>query len=122
MWYFGEIAKNFEDGLLDNLDGSWRTCKDGAKPGVLMPAKPERGMIYRHKLLHNEAEDVAMVLSLNNTVSVPAGSFRGRLETLDYTPLEPGVRERKYYAPGIGVILEIDAEGQRTELVKIIDS
>ncbi len=43
------------------------------------------------------------------------------LVTRDFTPLEPGVDEYKYYAPGIGPILEVDQEtGARLELVEII--
>lgn len=35
----------------------------------------------------------------------------------DGTPLEPEVAEHKYYAPGIGLILEVDLEtGERVEL------
>ncbi len=36
VWYFGEISQNYEDGFLDNLDGSFRFGKNGAKPGIVM--------------------------------------------------------------------------------------
>ena len=37
-------------------------------------------------------------------------------------PLEPGVAERKFYAPGIGVILEVDLDsGEPTKLIDIIE-
>ena len=122
VWYFGEVAKNFEDGFLDNLDGSWRTGKDDAKPGILMQAKPKFCDTYRQEFLANEAEDVATVIGFNRTVTVPAGTFKNCLETEDFTPLEPGVRERKFYAPGIGLVLEVNPETkERTELVKIVN-
>ena len=42
VWYFREIAKNFnEEGLLDNLDGSWTAGAEGAKPGIIMLASRE---------------------------------------------------------------------------------
>ncbi|MEZ5565869.1 MAG: hypothetical protein R3F24_10280 [Gammaproteobacteria bacterium] len=42
--------------------------------------------------------------------------------TMDYTPLEPGQVENKYYAPGIGVILETKpGTDERLELVEIIN-
>jgi len=33
-WYFGEIAQNFEQGLLSNLDGSCMAGKAGAKARI----------------------------------------------------------------------------------------
>lgn len=36
------------------------------------------------------------------------GSFSDIVQTLDYTPLEPGVEEHKFYARGIGVVKEVD--------------
>jgi hypothetical protein len=39
--------------------------------------------------------------------------------TRDFTPLEPDARERKFYAPGVGLILERDlVSGDRVELVE----
>jgi hypothetical protein len=39
---------------------------------------------------------------------------------MDFTPLEPEVFEYKYYAPGVGLILEVDPEtGERVELVEM---
>jgi hypothetical protein len=121
VWYFGEIAKNYEDGFLDNLDGSWRTGRDEAKPGILMPASPAVGDVYRQEFLLNEAEDMAMVVSLDQTVHVKYGTFHHCLQTVEWSLLEPGTIEYKYYAPGIGLVLEFDPEtGESLELVQII--
>lgn len=45
-----------------------------------------------------EAEDMAEVAALGESVTVPAGSFSGCLKTLETTPPEPGAAEYKYYA------------------------
>jgi hypothetical protein len=37
--------------------------------------------------------------ALNKTVNVPFGSFKNCLETEEFTPLEPGVLDHKFYAP-----------------------
>jgi hypothetical protein len=37
-------------------------------------------------------------------VSVPYGRFDRALETREWTPLEPGVVEHTYYAPGVGEV------------------
>ena len=68
-----------------------------------------------------EAEDMAQVVSLDEAVSVPTASYTDCLKTRDWTPLEPGVTEFKYYAPGIGLILETAgaSESRRIELIEI---
>ena len=39
--------------------------------------------------------------------------------TTDFTPLEPDVEENKFYASGLGLIVEVDVEtGNRVELVE----
>jgi len=122
VWYIGEIAFNYEDGLISDIDGSWKTGTDGAKAGIIMKAWPRPGDFYRQEYLINEAEDVAKVLAVGVTVTVPAGTFTNCVKTEDYTALEPGVREHKYYAPGVGVVLEVKpGTNERTELIQIID-
>lgn len=122
VWYMGEVARNYEDGFLDNLDGSWRTGKDSAKAGILMMGSPEEDAFYRQEYLVAEAEDVAEIESLDEDVKVPAGAFTGCLQTEDWTPLEPDSLEFKYYAPGVGMILEVNPDsGERLELIQIIN-
>ena len=68
------------------------------------------------------AEDAAKILSLNETVSVPFGTFANCLKTGDFTPIAPDALENKYYAPGVGLILEVKPKtGERLELIQIID-
>ena len=120
VWYFGEIAKNYEDGLLDNLDGWWRFGKDDAKPGILMPATPTPGQVYRQEFLLGVAEDIGKVIAINQTVTVPAGTFTGCIQTEDDSPLEPDALQTKFDAPGVGVVLEVDLEtGETLELIHI---
>lgn len=122
VFYFGEVVKNFEDGFLDSLDGSWRYGKDGAKPGIVMLGDPDPNDAYRQEFLVGEAEDIGKVLSVHQTVHVAAGTFQNCVKTKDWTPLEPDKFEHKYYAPGIGLVLEVDPENnERLELVQIIN-
>ena len=122
VWYFGELVMNFENGELTDLGGSWIAGVDGAKPGIVMKAAPAVGNVYRQEFLPTEAEDAARVTGRNRTVVVPRGTFTGCLETLDFTPLEPTHLEAKFYAPGIGFVLEVNLEsGERTELIAILE-
>jgi len=121
VWYFGEIAKNFEEGLLTDLDGSWMAGKGGAKAGIVMKAVPESGQVYRQEWALAEAEDMGEVLSTSATESSPAASCNGDcLQTRDFSPIEPGVNENKFYAPGIGVIVgyHVEEPEDREELVE----
>jgi hypothetical protein len=106
VWYLGEETAEYENGQVVTTAGSWEAGVDGAQPGIIMLADPRVGDAYRQEFYAGEAEDVAMVFALGESVSVPAGSFQEVLVTEDWTPLDPGLRERKWYAPGIGVSFE----------------
>ena len=122
VWYFGELSRDFEDGELVSIDGSFRAGVDGAKAGIIMLAAPAVGTLYRQEFALDEAEDAAEVLSITGTETVPGGSCTGTcVVTRDFNLLEPGGEENKYYAPGIGLILEVNPEsGGRTELISFV--
>ncbi len=120
VWYLGEIALNYEDGDITDVDGSWISGVDTAQPGIVMPAAPTVGHVYRQEFLIGEAEDYAEILSTTASASVPFGNFTNCVQTFDGIPLEPDVEEHKYYAAGIGPVLEIDIEtGERVELISV---
>jgi len=127
VWYCGEEAKDYETYDEDMpvipelvaIDGSFKAGRDGDEAGILLPADPVPGDVYRQEVSFANAEDAIEILTTNGTESVPAASCTGDcLITLDFSPLDPGVEEHKYYAPGIGMILEVDQEtGDRVELI-----
>ncbi len=123
VWYCGEAVQDFEDGELVSLDGSFKAGVDGAKPGILMKAVPMVEDTYRLEFDLGNAEDTAEVLSLTGSATTPAFSCAGTcLITEDTTPLSPDALENKYYAPGVGLILETKPRtGARLELIQIID-
>ncbi|MBI5288735.1 MAG: hypothetical protein HY873_07155 [Chloroflexi bacterium] len=120
IWYLGEDTKEYEDGAVVSTAGSWEAGVDGAQAGVVVPASPAVGLTYRQEYYAGEAEDRARILSLDERVEVPYGGFDGCLQTEDTTPLDPAVREHKYYCRGVGPALAIDvASGKgREELVE----
>ncbi len=121
VWYFGEDTKEYENGVVVSTAGAWEAGVDGAKPGIIMKANPQIGDSYRQEYYEGEAEDMAEVLSLGESVTVPYGSFKNCLKTKEWTPLEPDVEENKYYAPGVGLVLEVAVKGGsgRVELISI---
>jgi hypothetical protein len=122
VWYLGEDTKEYENGQVVSTEGSWEAGVDGAKPGIVMHAtQPAIGSPYRQEYYACKAEDMAEVVSLDESVTVPYGSFDNSLQTREFTPLDPDVNEYKYYAPGVGLVLEVDVKsGNRTELIEVI--
>jgi len=127
VWYCGEEVQDFEtfDGddpmepELVAIDGSFKVGRERAKPGIIMLALPEVGDVYLQEVAFGDAEDFAEVTSLNATESVPAASCNGDcLVTREGNLLEPGVFADKYYAPGIGNILEVEDGDIRVELLE----
>jgi hypothetical protein len=120
VWYFGEDTTSYESGKPDT-HGSFEAGRDGAQPGVQMPAKPKRGMRYRLEGgFASGAADHSEVLSVGREqVQVPFRHFRRTVMTRDYSPLEPKVGELWFYAKGVGGVLALDISGgdHREELV-----
>jgi hypothetical protein len=130
VWYCGEIAENYEIFEGDDpevaefvdIEGSWKSGRDRAKAGMLLPFEPIPGTIIRQEVRYGDAEDVIEIESVTATESAPGGACsEACLRTRDFTPLDPEVEENKFYAPGIGLIVEIDSEtGERVELVEFV--
>ena len=121
MWYFGEDTKEYEDGEVISTEGSWVSGGDGAQPGIIMQAEPQKGQPYGQEYYAGEAEDMGEVTGFSDAASVTYGSYDGLLVTREWTPLEPGIEENKYYASGVGLVLEeaIKGETARIELVAV---
>src|SRR5882724_2860016 len=104
VWYFGEDTKELDaNGNVISTEGSWQAGVNGAQPGIVMEADPHVGDTYQQEFSVGVAEDMAAVLALNKTVNVPFGSFSNCLETEEFTPLEPGTIDHKFYARGVGL-------------------
>ncbi|MFG2791843.1 hypothetical protein [Streptomyces sp. NPDC048419] len=73
------------------------------------------GTASEQELYPGQAEDRFQVLDLTSRVSVPYGSFEGAPRTKEWTPLEPGVVDDKYYVGGIGTVREVTVEGRPFE-------
>jgi hypothetical protein len=82
-----------------------------------MLASPKVGQTYRQEYYAGEAEDYAIVRSLDASASVPAGDYSGCIKTEERSVLEPDVLEYKYYCEGVGNVL-VDEDGDREELLE----
>jgi hypothetical protein len=122
VWYFGEDTKEFERGQVVSTAGSFEAGKKGAKAGVIMRSHLVRGQVTPQEFAPGVAEDKARVIDLHATVTVPYGTFHECLKTEEFTALEPGVLENKFYCPGIGIVKERDVRGGtvRTGLTNVV--
>jgi hypothetical protein len=128
VWYLGEVSCEWEPGEYVEGDedepdcgasgdpaGSWEAGVDGAEAGIIMWATPllHKGKTYRQEYYEDEAEDMGKVLHGGLVVTVPAGTFTDCIETMDFSPLDPGAREHKFYCAGYGRVLEVNPSGGR---------
>jgi hypothetical protein len=118
VWYMGEATTSFE-GKKPSTSGSWQHGVAGARAGIIMHARPVVGVAYRQEYRKGVAEDMGRVVSVDDTVSVPAGRYSGCITTEDWSPLEPEVMERKTYCRGVGVVREITTKGG-SEVVELV--
>lgn len=138
VYYCGEIARNFEDGALADLDGSFEAGRDLAKSGILIKANPAAGQAHRQEWLLGEAEDTISYVGVNEVPTAEEGGENpniafscsmngGCVKTEEFIPTEPEAGEFKYYLANVGFVLGVGLEddeitGERDELLCIGDS
>ena len=121
VWYMGEQTTEYPPGEPQSTEGSWEAGVHGAQPGVAVPAAPRAGLTYRQEYLKGQAEDQAVVLSTDEKVQTPTGTYTGALLTRETTALEPDVAELKFYVAGVGQVLTLQTSGgsEREALTKV---
>jgi len=139
--YCGESVRDFEvfagddpaDPELVSIDGSFKAGRDGAKSGTQFPGDPAVGQVYRQEWSPGNAEDAARILSTTfgpddeselgeHTPDALVELFCAANDCVvisEFSPIEPGIDKRKYYAPGVGLIAEVDPESG--EVVQLVD-
>ena len=112
VFYFGEEVDDYKKGKVVDHAGAWKAYEKGNRPGLIMPGNPEVGMKYYQELAPGVAMDRAEVISISETVKVPAGEFKNCLKTEESSKIKwLGLitpKEYKIYAPGIGLVQDQD--------------
>ena len=109
VYYFGEDVDNYKDGKIISHESAWRAGERGAKFGLMIPATPTAGQRFYQEIAPKVAMDRVEVVSTNETVKTPAGTFEHCVHLRETTPLE-GYVSHKYYAPGVGMIKDDEFE------------
>jgi hypothetical protein len=130
VWYMGEDVTDYsydESGALIGAGnpGAWETGKDVAgvgaiaRPGYIMPAAPRAGARYHQEYYPGEAEDYGEVVGVDVPVTLGDSTSYTTVKTRDQSSLDPTIDSFKYYAPGVGVVLEEGPDGERVELTSV---
>jgi hypothetical protein len=119
VWYFGEDTAELDrNGKVTSTEGTWLAGRDGARPGIYMPANPRVGQTGRQEYYKGHAEDHFRIAAVLATVT--SGTPNSVL-TEETTPLEPGVVDNKLYVRGIGTVTELTMKGgdERNQLISV---
>ena len=109
VYYFGEDVDEYKDGKVVGHSGAWLYGVHTQIPGVLMPGRPKVGDKFRSEDVPRITIEDNGVLSLSETVTVPAGTYQNCLKMKEV--LSDGAIEYKYYAKGVGCIREMPEGG-----------
>lgn len=107
IFYFGEEVDMYKDGTVTGHSGAW-LAEGGNKAGIMMPGSFLLGARYHQEIAPGIAMDRAEILSLNELLETPAGTFTNCLKTKETTALNAREKEFKLYAPGVGLIKDGD--------------
>ena len=109
IYYFGEEVDIYKKNKIVSHEGAW-IAGGKNKAGIVMPGVITPGAIYFQEMAPDIAMDQMKIISLSENQQTPAGIFTKVLKTEETTPLEPGIKEYKLYALGIGLIKEGNLE------------
>jgi hypothetical protein len=111
VWYLGEDTEELSHGRVTTREGSWQAGVKGARAGVVMPGRPRVGQRGLMEFWKGHAEDHFQITSIRGNT----------MTTKEWTPLEPGVRDRKTYRRGVGEVGEETVKGgnERFTLVSV---
>lgn len=125
VWYLGEQTSDCDVSGCTPGPGAWEAGVDGAVAGIIMLADPKSGDQYYQEFYSGFAEDQAKIVGVEVRVSLrredayQPSELTGCLKTKEWTRLEPGAVEHKFYCPNIGLVAVDELHGKtlRFELV-----
>lgn len=109
VYYFGEDVDNYRDGTVVDHASAWRAGVMGARFGLMLPGQPKAGDKFYQEYAPKVAMDRVEIVSTDETVRTPAGTFEHCVHLKETTPLDGDV-SHKWYAPGVGMVKDDDFE------------
>lgn len=123
VWTLGEYPEEYESGKLTGAPSSWLSGVQGATAGIAMLAHPRTGTpVYVQGIAPKvDFFDCASVFQTGlQHVCVPTGCYDDVLVTDEFAPNDPaGGHQRKFSAPGVGVVRVTAASGVDPETLEL---
>ena len=127
VYYFGETVDIYEDEVIVDHDGSWLVggptlpsdpvdTANAPAPALFMPGNPEVGDVYKPEDLFPFVDESDEIKATGVKIRVPGGKYKNCIKVKETSALDPGESERKWWAPGVGVVL-VREEGETLKLV-----
>ncbi len=110
VYYFGEDVSNYKHGQVVDHGGSWLAGKDGAPPALIMPAKPQVGMVFNPENLPGVVYETDEVISLSEKITTPSGPSSDGLFIKE--TLMDGSIEYKVWVAGFGIVEDRSDDGK----------
>ena len=120
VWYFGENSKDYSTAM-----GQERRLVGGRRQrraaGDHHGGASEARRCLPAGVLPGARRGPGEGVGRHRPGTVPAGTYQNTIGTKEKSRLEPGIAERKWYAPGIGEIKSQDVKGSQEgfRLVKV---
>jgi hypothetical protein len=111
IWYMGEHTFDGDFG------GSFVAGCDGAEAGIVVLGNPSKGDFYQQEFYEGEAEDWGKVLNFKKRDGLVC------MTTKEWTPLERGAIEHKWYCSdgAVGELARIEELHGKTVIVELRD-
>jgi len=122
VWTLGEYPEEYENGVLTGAPSTWIAGTDRARAGIAMLANPVVGTpTYLQGFAPKIGfKDCATVVATGERVCVKTGCYNDVVETDEFAPLDPeGGHQRKFNAPGVGVVKVAAAGGIDPEALQL---
>ena len=107
VFYFGEEVDDYENGQIVGHGGAWEAGKNGALPGLIIPARFLLGERYFQEIAAaDEALDRAENAAMGFNMTLAGRTWRDCVKVIETSPLEPGDKSLKVYCPGVGMVVD----------------
>ena len=74
----------------------------------MIPASPKAGQKFYQELATGVGMDRIEVLSIDEKITTPAGTFAKSIHVLETSPIEKSLRDHKWYVSGVGQVKDGD--------------
>lgn len=108
VYYMGEDVDVYKNGKVVGHEGAWLSGVNGAKFGLMMPGTPKAAQKFYQELAPKVGQDRAEILSVDEKITTPAGTFEKCVHVVETSALEKGLHDHKWYAPGVGQVRDAE--------------